>query len=176
MPYKVQIRLSLSVPYGGFALHVSSGTSWSNLVKNSFLPDVRPTGARRGRCLTEMIIYICIVQLIWISGALLYRLPKFEFTLNFSSASLVKGPFTNNLTFSVQIQSKRSKNNKRTYLKFENHFTNCAVLFLLNLMSGKYILRTAELGYRTQKNINFAFLRCIGVRVDECSEVKETSG
>lgn len=62
-----------------------------------------------------------------------------------------------------------------TYLKFENHLTNWAVLFLLNLMSGKYILRTAELGYRTQKNMSFAFLRCIGVSVDECSEVKEIS-
>lgn len=60
-----------------------------------------------------------------------------------------------------------------TYLKLENHLTNWAVLFLLNLMSGKYILSTAELGYLTQKNISLAFLRCIGVRVDECNEVKE---
>lgn len=59
-----------------------------------------------------------------------------------------------------------------TYLKFENHLTSWAVLFLLNLISGKYILRTAELGYRTQKNINFAFLRCIGVNVDDCTAVK----
>jgi len=50
------------------------------------------------------------------------------------------------------------------------------VLFLLNLMSGKYILRTAELGYRTQKNISLAFLRCIGVNVEECSGVKEIFG
>lgn len=47
---------------------------------------------------------------------------------------------------------------------------------MLNLMSGKYILRTAELGYRTQKNISFAFLRCIGVNVDECSGVKDILG
>jgi len=53
------------------------------------------------------------------------------------------------------------------YLKFENHLTSCAVLFLLNLMSGKYILRMAELGYRTQKNISLALRKCIGVRVDE---------
>ena len=43
--------------------------------------------------------------------------------------------------------------------------TNCAVLFLLNLMSGKYILRMAEDGYRTQKNINLALRKCIGVKV-----------
>lgn len=55
----------------------------------------------------------------------------------------------------------------------ENHLTSCAVLFLLNLMSGKYILRTAEDGYLTQKNISFAFLRCIGVSVDEFTAVKE---
>lgn len=53
------------------------------------------------------------------------------------------------------------------YLKFENHLTSCAVLFLLNLMSGKYIFSMAELGYRTQKNISLAFRKCIGVRVDE---------
>lgn len=40
-------------------------------------------------------------------------------------------------------------------------------------MSGKYILRTAEDGYLTQKNISFAFLRCIGVSVDEFTAVKE---
>lgn len=61
-----------------------------------------------------------------------------------------------------------------TYRKFENHLTNWAVLFLLNLMSGKYILSTAELGYRTQKNISFALRRCIGVNVDEFTEVKES--
>ena len=33
-----------------------------------------------------------------------------------------------------------------TYLKLENHLTSWAVLFLLNLMSGKYILMMAELG------------------------------
>lgn len=60
-----------------------------------------------------------------------------------------------------------------TYLKLENHLTSWAVLFLLNLMSGKYILSTAELGYRTQKNISLAFLRCIGVSVDECKGVKK---
>ena len=53
--------------------------------------------------------------------------------------------------------------------------TSCAVLFLLNLMSGKYILRTAEDGYLTQKNISFAFLRCIGVSVDEFTVVKKIS-
>ena len=53
-----------------------------------------------------------------------------------------------------------------TYLKLENHLTNCAVLFLLNLMSGKYIFKMAEDGYRTQKNINLAFLKCIGVKVE----------
>ena len=53
-----------------------------------------------------------------------------------------------------------------TYLKFENHLTSWAVLFLLNLMSGKYIFRMAEEGYLTQKNISLAFLRCIGVRVE----------
>lgn len=62
-----------------------------------------------------------------------------------------------------------------THLKLENHLTSWAVLFLLNLMSGKYIFRTAELGYLTQKNISLAFLRCIGVNVDECSAVKEIS-
>lgn len=61
-----------------------------------------------------------------------------------------------------------------TYRKFENHLTSWAVLFLLNLMSGKYILSTAELGYRTQKNISFALRRCIGVNVDEFTEVKES--
>lgn len=60
-----------------------------------------------------------------------------------------------------------------THRKLENHLTSCAVLFLLNLMSGKYILRTAEDGYLTQKNISFAFLRCIGVSVDDCTAVKE---
>lgn len=60
-----------------------------------------------------------------------------------------------------------------THRKFENHFTNCAVLFLLNFISGKYIFSTCELGYLTQKNISFAFLRCIGVNVAECIEVKE---
>ena len=59
-----------------------------------------------------------------------------------------------------------------TYRKLENHLTSCAVLFLLNFMSGKYILRTDEDGYLTQKNINFAFLRCIGVNVDEFTVVK----
>lgn len=63
---------------------------------------------------------------------------------------------------------------KCTYRKFENHLTSWAVLFLLNLMSGKYILSTAELGYRTQKNISFALRRCIGVNVDEFTEVKES--
>lgn len=62
-----------------------------------------------------------------------------------------------------------------THRKLENHLTSCAVLFLLNLMSGKYILRTAEDGYLTQKNISFAFLRCIGVSVDEFTVVKEIS-
>lgn len=33
-----------------------------------------------------------------------------------------------------------------THLKLENHLTSWAVLFLLNRMSGKYILSTAELG------------------------------
>lgn len=33
-----------------------------------------------------------------------------------------------------------------THLKLENHLTSCAVLFLLNLMSGKYILRMADDG------------------------------
>lgn len=47
------------------------------------------------------------------------------------------------------------------------------MLFLLNLMSGKYILRMDEDGYLTQKNISFAFLRCIGVSVDEFTVVKE---
>lgn len=60
-----------------------------------------------------------------------------------------------------------------TYLKLENHLTSWAVLFLLNLMSGKYIFSTAELGYRTQKNISFALRRCIGVRVDEFTGVKD---
>lgn len=50
------------------------------------------------------------------------------------------------------------------------------MLFLLNLMSGKYILRTAEDGYLTQKNISFAFLRCIGVNVDEFTVVKGNAG
>ena len=53
-----------------------------------------------------------------------------------------------------------------THLKFENHLTSCAVLFLLNLMSGKYIFRIADEGYRTQKNINLALRRCIGVSVE----------
>ena len=60
-----------------------------------------------------------------------------------------------------------------TYLKFENHLTSCAVLFLLNLMSGKYILRIAEDGYLVQKNISFAFLKCIGVNVELCKSERE---
>ena len=60
-----------------------------------------------------------------------------------------------------------------THLKFENHLTSWAVLFLLNLMSGKYILRMAEEGYLTQKNISFAFLRCMGVRVELCASERE---
>lgn len=40
-----------------------------------------------------------------------------------------------------------SKKNKiPTYRKLENHLTNCAVLFLLNLMSGKNIFSIDELG------------------------------
>lgn len=62
-----------------------------------------------------------------------------------------------------------------THLKLENHLTSWAVLFLLKRMSGKYIFRTAELGYRTQKNISFALRRCIGVNVAECTGVKEFS-
>jgi len=49
----------------------------------------------------------------------------------------------------------------------ENHLTSWAVLFLLNLISGKNVLRTDDDGYLTKKNINFAFLRCMGVRVLE---------
>ena len=60
-----------------------------------------------------------------------------------------------------------------THLKFENHLTSCAVLFLLNLMSGKYIFKIAEEGYRVQKNINFAFLKCIGVNVELCKSDME---
>lgn len=33
-----------------------------------------------------------------------------------------------------------------TYRKLLNHFTSCAVLFLLNLTSGKYTFKMAELG------------------------------
>jgi hypothetical protein len=33
-------------------------------------------------------------------------------------------------------------------------------------MSGKYIFKMADDGYLTQKNISFAFLRCIGVSVE----------
>ena len=40
------------------------------------------------------------------------------------------------------------------------------MLFLLNLISGKYILRMAEDGYRVQKNISLALRRCIGVSVE----------
>ena len=61
----------------------------------------------------------------------------------------------------------------KTYLKLENHLTSWAVLFLLNLMSGKYILRMADEGYLTQKNINLAFRRCIGVSVEFCESVRE---
>lgn len=68
---------------------------------------------------------------------------------------------------------KHKNDVQSTHLKFENHFTNCAVLFLLNFISGKYIFSTCELGYLTQKNISFAFLRCIGVNVAECIVVKE---
>ena len=60
-----------------------------------------------------------------------------------------------------------------TYLKLENHLTSCAVLFLLNLMSGKYIFKIAEEGYRTQKNISLAFLKCIGVNVEFCASDRE---
>lgn len=77
---------------------------------------------------------------------------------------------------SVLERSNFSHTNSKlviTHRKLENHLTSCAVLFLLNLMSGKYILRTAEEGYLTQKNISFAFLRCIGVSVDEFTVVKE---
>ena len=38
------------------------------------------------------------------------------------------------------------KNEIPTYRKLENHLTNCAVLFLLNLMSGKNIFSIDELG------------------------------
>lgn len=69
---------------------------------------------------------------------------------------------------------KKSIKTKATHLKFENHLTSCAVLFLLNLMSGKYILSTEDEGYRTQKNMSLALRRCIGVNVDECTEVKES--
>ena len=40
------------------------------------------------------------------------------------------------------------------------------MLFLLNLMSGKYILRMADDGYLTQKNMSLALRRCMGVRVE----------
>ena len=51
--------------------------------------------------------------------------------------------------------------------------TSCAVLFLLNLMSGKYILRIADEGYLVQKNISLAFLKCIGVKVELCMSEME---
>ena len=41
---------------------------------------------------------------------------------------------------------ERERVKKKTYLKFENHLTSWAVLFLLNLISGKYIFRMAEEG------------------------------
>ena len=44
---------------------------------------------------------------------------------------------------------------------------------MLNLMSGKYILRMAEDGYLTQKNISLAFLKCIGVSVEFCVSERE---
>ena len=40
-------------------------------------------------------------------------------------------------------------------------------------MSGKYILRIAEEGYLVQKNISFAFLKCIGVNVELCKSERE---
>lgn len=73
-----------------------------------------------------------------------------------------------------QRKGRLRRNLACTHRKFENHLTSWAVLFLLNLMSGKYILSTAELGYRTQKNISFALRRCIGVNVVEFTEVKES--
>lgn len=36
-------------------------------------------------------------------------------------------------------------------------------------MSGKKVLSTDEDGYRTKKNMSFAFLRCMGVSVLECA-------
>lgn len=59
---------------------------------------------------------------------------------------------TLNKTFAPHEISKKSSHfcggHKyfKTYLKLENHLTNCAVLFLLNLMSGKYIFKMAEDG------------------------------
>ena len=59
-----------------------------------------------------------------------------------------------NKTFAPHEISKKSSSRDfcgghkyfKTYLKLENHLTNCAVLFLLNLMSGKYIFKMAEDG------------------------------
>ena len=65
------------------------------------------------------------------------------------------------------------KNGSCTHRKLENHLTSCAVLFLLNLISGKKVLSTDDEGYLTKKNMSFALRRCIGVSVLECAVVKE---
>ena len=49
-----------------------------------------------------------------------------------------------------------------TYLKLLNHFTTCAFVFLSNRISGKLCSMTLLSGYLVHKNINFAFLKCIG--------------
>ena len=49
-----------------------------------------------------------------------------------------------------------------TYRKLLNHLTIWAFFFLSNFISGKYCSITLLSGYLTHKNINFAFLKCIG--------------
>ena len=48
-----------------------------------------------------------------------------------------------------------------THRKLENHLTICAFFFLSNFISGKNFSITLLSGCRAQKNINFAFLRCV---------------
>lgn len=96
-----------------------------------------------------------------------------EFTIVHSSNSCT-WEWSNKLNkFEEYVRQLKIKLYVWTYLKLENHLTSCAVLFLLNLMSGKYIFSTDDDGYLVQKNISLAFRRCIGVNVELFTVVKE---
>lgn len=57
----------------------------------------------------------------------------------------------NSFATSIKVDGTTSQNKPKTntYLKFENHLTNCAVLFLLKRTSRKHSLSVDELGYLT---------------------------